>query len=108
MNELVRAKNVPARQCLENAAEDGFVKAELLLDGLCREPDLPTNMALTRRDTALDERKLNAIGVIASAGRNRLPGRTRRAHGRPRNPLQHARDQTSQGPPPLPARLRSA
>src|SRR4051794_11599207 len=64
MNELVRAKNVPARQCLENAAEDRFVKAELLLDGFCREPDLPTNMALTRRDTALDERKLNAIGVI--------------------------------------------
>src|SRR3954453_23137611 len=64
MNELVRAKNVPARQCLENAAEDRFVKAELLLDGFCREPYLPTNMALIRRDTALDERKLNPIGVI--------------------------------------------
>ena len=64
MDQFGSAEHVAGRLGLQDAAEHRLVKAELLLDGYCREPDLPTNMALTRRDTALDERKLNAIGVI--------------------------------------------
>ena len=46
---------VAAGERLEDAAKYWLMETELLLDGLRGEPDLPTDVALSRRHTAVDE-----------------------------------------------------
>ena len=84
-DQLRRAKDVTAWTRLENAAEDRLEKTELLLNGLRRQSDLPADMTLTGGAAPLDQRQLDAIGLIERQPIGISAERTRRARGPSRN-----------------------
>src|SRR6267143_5197252 len=70
VTEGVTARDAPLAQ---QAAEDGLVHLELLLDRLGREPDFPADVRHTRRAAARDETELDAVRIVEVEPT--LPGR---------------------------------
>ena len=53
-----------ARPGLEDAAKAGLMKAELLLDRFGSQTDLPADLPLSCRTTAVDQRQLDAVSLV--------------------------------------------
>src|SRR5436305_10452873 len=58
------AEHMAGRPGFEDASKYRLVKSKLLLDRLCGQSNLPTDLALARGDPPVDQRKLNSIRII--------------------------------------------
>src|SRR5271169_5646159 len=63
-DQLAGREHMAARPRLQNAAEGGLVKAELLLDRFGGQTDLPADLPFACRTTAIDQGQLDAVRLV--------------------------------------------
>src|SRR5262249_20470257 len=63
-DQLAGRERVAAWPDLQNAAEGGLVKAELLLDRLGGETDLPADLLFARRTAAVDQPQVDPVHLV--------------------------------------------
>src|SRR5918999_2245293 len=64
MDQFGSAENVAGLLSFQNAAKHRLMKAELFLNYLRGQPDLPADMALAGGDPTVDQGELDAISII--------------------------------------------